>query len=194
MVGNLVALYNQVPADVRENGQKWYHDVRAQCKSWGDEFNVSVEQVAGVISALSPRTSWTKNLTLARQVMVCWKGGSWQDALALPTMKRGIAHAWKILDGDLGTLNGPKTRAFMDNIAHEDSSKVTVDVWAVRAAKFDFDAPYKDITGKYSEYEEAYLEGAWLTNLRGYEFQAIVWVWVRYVANTRNQLTQLTLL
>jgi len=194
MVGNLLAIYDQVPADVRENGQHWYHDVRHQCEVWASEFGHSVEQVAGVISALSPRVNWAKNLSLARQLLVCHKGGNWQDALSMPTMKRGIGYAWELLEGNLTSLNGPKTSAFMDNIANLNSEKVTVDVWAVRAAQFDFGAPYSDITNRYDIYQDAYLEGAWIAGLKGYEFQAIVWVWVRYIANTRNQLTQLTLL
>lgn len=193
MVGNLLRLYEQVPQDVRENGRMWYHDVRNQCEVWAKEFDTSIEQVAGVISSFSPRTSWTKDLSLSRQLLVCHKGGNWQDAFLLPTLKRAVRDAWMILDGNLSTLKGPKTTAFMDNIANLESEKATVDVWAMRAAEFNLDAPYKDITGNYGEYESAYLEGGWLTGLRGYEFQAIIWVWVRYVAHTRNQLTQLTL-
>jgi hypothetical protein len=61
----------------------------------------------------------------------------------------------------------------------------------------DLDVTYKTVRkyleGNYDEFENAYLEGADLVGLRGYEFQAAVWLWVRQLGNQAKNLKQLSL-
>lgn len=195
MHNNLLALYSGIPEDVRTSGIMWYHDVRLWCQYQAERFEVTPEQVAGVIAATSPRMSWDKNLSLARQVLAIWAGhGTLGDCLNLPALKRSLQYAWWILEGRPSVLKGPKTTAFCSNISDRNSTAITVDVWAVRAAQLDYTYPYSDITKRYEEYEAAYQAGASVVGLRGYEFQAVVWIWIRYCAHSQVNVTQLPLL
>lgn len=195
MAANLIKLYDQVPSDVRESGYRWYHDVRGWAYQQANQFSLSPWQVAAVTAALSPRMPWSNNQKAARLVLLVWAGGGdWQDALSLPGLKRSLANAWKILTGDsLNGLAGPKTTAFADNIAFVDSQAITVDTWAVRAAREDWLCKASDVTRHYTEYADAYREGARVVGLRGYEFQAILWVWVRHCVTLRVTPRQLVL-
>lgn len=200
LVNNLIALYNQVPEDVRLAGKQWYHDVRGWCHEQANFFQVSPWQVAAVIAALSPRCPWDKNKQIARLVLLVWAGGGdWKDVLSLPGMKRSLANAAKVLMGRSSeALHGAKTAAFADNIAFQESSAITVDTWAVKAALGWWDAPTKvvsrEVARRYDEYAEAYRIASEGTGLRGYEFQAVLWVWVRYCVAQHVTPLQLTLL
>jgi hypothetical protein len=114
-------------------------------------------------------------------------------------MKRSLANAWKVLTGQSDqALNGHKTKAFADNIAFQESSAITVDTWAVKAALGWWDAPTRvisrEVSSRYDEYALAYQVAAEGTGLRGYEFQAVLWVWVRYCVSQHVTPLQLTLL
>ena len=197
---NLLALYQQVPEDVRLAGLRWYHEVRGWCYQQAEQFGLSPWQVAAVVAALSPRLPWSKNQQRARLVLLVWAGGgTWKDILLLPGIKRSLTNAWRVLSGQSEkALNGPKTAAFADNLAFQESTAITVDVWAVRAAMAWWDAPTKviskEVSKRYSEYAQAYAEAATEIGIRGYEFQAILWVWVRYCVASKVTPLQLTLL
>lgn len=196
MANNLVALYNQVPGDVRESGVQWYHEVRGWAHSQSNQFNISPWQVAAITAALSPRMAWEKNQQAARLVMLVWAGGGdWKDVMSLPGLKRSLGNAWMVLTGQSElALRGPKTLAFADNIAFQESNEITVDVWAARAAKQDWLCKPYDVTKRYDEFAQAYRIGAQAAGLRGYEFQAVLWVWVRYAVASKVTPRQLVLL
>lgn len=105
--------------------------------------------------------------------------------------------AWRIANGEapLSVLRGPKVRAFYANITG-DADAVTVDVWAVRAARGD-QACVPDGRGRlryaddgtvsareYREYADVYRRAARRLGVTPRECQAAVWVAVRGVRPT----------
>ncbi len=145
-------------------------------------------QVAGVIAALSPRCQWSTNVAWASAlVRAAWSGGEC-PRVHTTTMR---AQAWAIAQGaaPLDVLNGPKVRAFWANIVG-DTDAVTVDVWAVRAARGA--RPVRGANGRlswaddgtvsareYVAYADVYRRAAARLGVTPRECQAAVWVAVR---------------
>ena len=144
--------------------------------------------VAGVIAALSPRCQWSTNVAwTGALVRAAWSGAP-VPRVHTRTMR---AQAWRIARGEapLSVLAGPKVRAFFANIVG-DTDAVTVDVWAVRAARGD--APVLGADGRlrwtdagrvsareYAAYADVYPRAARRLGVTPREVQAAVWVHVR---------------
>jgi len=150
-------------------------------------------QVAGVIAALSPRCQWSTNVAWAAAVVHAARTGAPMPRVHTKTMRR---QAWRIANGEhpLAVLHGPKVRAFWANITG-DTDAVTVDVWAVRAARGDRAVRGADgrmswaDDGRVSEreyraYADVYRRAARRLGVTPRECQAAVWVAVRGVRPT----------
>jgi hypothetical protein len=84
-----------------------------------------------------------------------------------------VRKAYRILEGDIHAVKGPKVIAFFLNIIG-DENHVTVDIWATRAAVG------RSIPGKdRALIAEAYRRAAKKRNVSPRDFQATVWVTVR---------------
>jgi len=128
----LVALALQVyaratPRQVAQ-GQGWYHRAYLECTRLAMGTDLTPEQVAGALSALSPRTPYDRNLELVRDLVL--KG----DCRTTGARKE---KAVDILMGAYGTdidsitqafdpHTAPKTRAFFRAICG-DTEAITID-------------------------------------------------------------------
>ena len=66
---NLLWLYNQVPADIRNRSKLWYDGANKISKDWAKKYGVKQEAIAGAIAALSPQKDWFQNVALAEYVI-----------------------------------------------------------------------------------------------------------------------------
>ena len=136
------------------------------------------ERAAGVIAALSPRCQWRINLAWAAAVIEAAESGADCPSVHTRTMR---AQAWRIANGEpaLSVLGGPKVRAFYSNIIGN-TDRVTVDVWALRAAD---PGETRVPSGRlYDLTERAYIEAARIVGVAPRDLQAAVWVHVRGAA------------
>lgn len=149
--------------------------------------------VAGVLAALSPRCQWSTNVAWAAALVgAAWSGGE-VPRVHTKTMRR---QAWRIALGEhpLAVLRGPKVRAFWANITG-DVDAVTVDVWAVRAARgavpsvgargrlvWDDDGAVS--AREYAAYADVYRRAARRLGVTPRECQAAVWVHIRGIKPT----------
>jgi hypothetical protein len=69
MSDNLVALYNAVDPDIRARSKRWYQGTNRIAHGLAKKYNISAQQVAGVMAALSPQKDWFLNLAQAEQVL-----------------------------------------------------------------------------------------------------------------------------
>ena len=153
------------PDDIRE-GMSWYaraHDIAREAET------ASVG--AGILSALSPRIRWPRNVMLARQ--------AFRAPLTGGALSGSVEKANRILAGELplDVLGGLKTRAFYVNILDpENNETVTVDTHAIKIAGINRDAVgvklYNDIANGYRECAE-YL------GILPQQIQAITWITYR---------------
>jgi|TARA_R110000744_G_scaffold14102_1_gene40388 hypothetical protein len=148
--------------------------------------NVSVQQVLGVVSALSPMQEWNKNKEIAIELIMTGDTGYMErgkqkarDILAIPKML-GI-HS---LDSEIKSiLNGEKTKTFYENMVYPTrSSGVTVDRHAISIAIGHIADDKEQSISKdvYTFIEKCYIMTAETLGLAPLHLQSITWqTWKR---------------
>lgn len=176
VVARIVRTFDRAtPSDV-EAGARWYDEagqlagtLTSRAYSSGV---LNIEQTASVIAALSPRTSWARNVAGAVALIVSGP----QAARATGCMSRNVETARQARTQGFAALNGPKTARFARNIAGE-REPVTVDVWAMRVIGLD-DALLSR-RGAYDAVEAAYQSAARRRGVDPATMQATTWVVAR---------------
>ena len=159
-----------------ENSQ-WYTEVNSWCKIVSLEYNVPMYKVVGILSALSPRNRFNRNLddtiTLINQGLDGKYG----------TFHNNRDKAIRILNANnisevLSEFKGLKTRKFFLNIYKVYCNNVTVDVWMIR--KYKHIIKTKSLTNKsYLIIEELIQKEAIKHNLFANQMQAVMWSEIR---------------
>jgi len=190
-------MLDQASTDAVEAGLAWYPIARRWCKVKAREYGVRPVVVAALISALSPRNKWERNLYDAEQVLINYAEGFQHPFnIVSGTFRRNVEKAWNVVTLDKPALvtTSPKTRAFVDNIINPVSKRVTVDVWAYRICQGDMTLGAVSFTDKqYTTYASAYREVAVEHKLKACEVQAITWVEAR-AREKQSAMTQMRLL
>ncbi len=180
---NVQWMLDNASVDAVESGKAWYPIVRRWCKVKAAEYGVRPVVVAALISALSPRNRWERNLSDAEQVLINYAEGFHHPFnITSGTFRKNVEKAWRIVvnDNPDEVLTSPKTRAFIDNIINPGSQVVTVDVWALRVCEGDMFIGARSIgEKKYLEYSDAYMEVAHEMEVLPCTVQAITWVEAR---------------
>lgn len=154
-----------------EQGSTWYDEAGDLATSLAPHFG-SRDHAAAVISHLSPRTSWSRNIAGA----VAMAHGDTSDTPE-GCMSANVKRARQaILSEDpLNTFGkgAPKTKRFAANIAG-DRESVTVDVWAARVAG----VTEQDLSkvGVYDALEAAYQAAARRRGVDPTTMQATTWI------------------
>lgn len=140
IVRRLARAVRSATAAQRDQGLVWYRDadraIRAIAAITGPGVApVSVDTVAGVFAALSPRTHVRTNVAWCAAMVHAARTGQACPQVHTRVMR---GQAWRIAQGEdwRDVLRGPKVRAFAANLTG-DMSPVTVDVWMVRAIMGD---------------------------------------------------------
>jgi GNAT superfamily N-acetyltransferase len=66
---NLLWLYDQVPAEIRERSHLWYDGANKIAKRLADQYDLTEQQIAGVMATLSPQKDWFMNVSLGQRVI-----------------------------------------------------------------------------------------------------------------------------
>lgn len=174
---SLNAIFNEAQNKEIKSGKSWYKTAHEIClKLQQDNKNVfTLEQVAGVLSALSPRNKWERNILDAANVLRAVRLNKKPNVVKVCTFNTNKEKAFRIAKGEETIKEtSKKTFAFVNNIARLDRNYVTIDLWHLRAC---FGATIKTgLTPKnYEILQEITLQEAEKVGLAGYEFQAIIW-------------------
>lgn len=175
---NLIYWYEQASLEEHANGLDWYQRANEFCEARAEHFGVSPEVVAGVVSALSPRNKWGKNIEDTTRVLMAHRDGVPPCSVKVSTFDSNKQKAFDILDGK-AVKWGPKTESFVKNIANLDRSRVTVDMWHWRACFNKMRAPKSLTELKYREIEQITIDTAEEYHLSGFQFQAVIWEVIR---------------
>ena len=146
--------------------------------------NVSVQQVLGVVSALSPMQEWNKNKEIAIELIMTGDCGYMErgkqkarDILKLPSVVICIDTEIKSI------LNGEKTKTFYENMVYPTrSSGVTVDRHAISIAIGHIADDKEQSISKdvYTFIEKCYIMTAETLGLAPLHLQSITWqTWKR---------------
>jgi hypothetical protein len=69
IVNNLLHLYNRVPEDVRQRSKLWYDGANRIAIELGARYDMSKEQVSGILAAMSPQKDWFQNVSMAERAI-----------------------------------------------------------------------------------------------------------------------------
>lgn len=156
---NITRLYRAATNEQRNAGAEWYRDAYTITVALAERHGYTVEQVAGVIAALSPLKSWGDNVNLAARAI---RGGRLDSG----AFKNSVDKVNKILAGIPAheVLGGNKVRAFWHCIASAgQTTAVCVDRHAFDAAT---NTRHTDETRprlsdkRYREIADAYIRAA----------------------------------
>ena len=180
---NLRHWCNQASDQEIQDGLNWYSRANEVANEMSGK-NFSPLVTAGVISALSPNNKWKRNLIDARAVLHAVESNHSSVAVKVCTYTTNKLKAFEIARGNQEILaKSPKTYAFAKNVGELDENFVTIDVWHVRACQTRSNKR-KELQStitplQYKIIQEETLKVAKEFGIKGYEFQAIVWVAIR---------------
>jgi hypothetical protein len=163
------------------NGKNWYKDAQDFAKYLSETYNIDSYVCASVISALSPNNKWDRNKVDAETVIKAYLNGIAPESIKVCTYNANKNKAFDILNGKVITEKSPKTHAFAMNVGLLSSDHITIDKWHLRACltKEKTDVVESCTAVQYRRVEKITSQLAKENGLKGYEFQAIVWVIIR---------------
>ena len=173
-----------------KNGKNWYNDAKQFCESIAKKYKLDCYTVATVVSCLSPNNKWERNKIDAEATIGAFTSGKFTEKEFLKlvkccTYKANRKKAWLALEqGTEIQKNSPKTHSFAMNIARNSSEHITIDKWHLRACQVSPISKKRDLQESYTalqyrNIERITSEVAKIYNLKGYEFQAIVWLTIK---------------
>jgi hypothetical protein len=171
---NLDKYFNLASEEDIKSGLVWYQQANDICKDIAQKYDTTTFIASGVISALSPRNKWAKNIQDAYTVFEAVKNNVEAVDTKVSTFHTNKFKAFAIAQGKVTiTSESNKTFAFCENIAHLNEDFVTVDVWHLRAC---FDKTMGQIGDlAYKQLQNITLSKAKKLGIKGFEYQAIIW-------------------
>lgn len=172
-------LFNEAsPAEI-QSGINWYAQAHKICADYSHEFGQSQAVVANILSALSPRNKWSRNIVDTYSVLHVVRAGISPDCVSVCTFNSNKFKAFEIAKNGLKiSKTSPKTYAFVRNIADLDPNFVTIDVWHLRAC-FGQTIETGLTPFKYAQIQKITIDEAKKVGLKGYEYQAVIWEVIR---------------
>lgn len=163
-----------------KDGKKWYFEANQFILETSQKYGFDAYTVGGVLSALSPRNKWEQNKKDTIKVLKAVNNGIEPENIKVCTFHTNKFKAFAIAKKEtMITDKSLKTFNFIHNCALLDPSMVTIDIWALRACiwgsaiKID-SAQIGRIA--YGQIKSLFLHKAKKLGLKGYEYQAILWV------------------
>lgn len=179
IVKRILRTFDSATASDLEAGARWYPRAGQLASDLAAAGVVSTELAAIVISHLSPRTDWARNVAGATALLVAGERPESVGCMG-DTSNRAVRACALAADGfDPWDSFGPtarKTRSFARNILG-DCETVTVDVWAMRVVGLDETRLGR--VGAYDAIAHAYRLAARRRGVDPATMQATTWVVAR---------------
>ena len=174
---NLINTFDQATNEELREGKKWYEKANHFCLEMSTKYNVSPFTVASIVSALSPRNKWYKNLIDTETVLSAVQNGLDPEEVKVSTFHTNKYKAFAIARGTkVITEDSQKTYNFVRNVGLLDPNAVTVDVWHLRACKGKKIKSQSIGKIAYNQIKDLTLKLADNVGMTGFEYQAVVWV------------------
>jgi len=176
---NLDHFFNLASDQDIKDGINWYKIANKEANKIAKKYNLDVYKVAQVISALSPRNKWKQNIKDANKLCEAYALGLHPTDIKVCTFHSNKFKAFNILASNTQiTNNSLKTFNFVNNIAYLNNDFLTVDIWHLRACFNNMIKINNATIGKiaYEQIKQLTLKKANKLGLKGFEFQAILWL------------------
>ena len=200
-INSIIRFYSLSTLNEHKEGMNWYSEAHVYCKELADRFDITVQQVAGIIAAFSPQTGWIENKRYTVSFLLTPNN-------RLRSLIQ-ILKAKKILtlksEADIYvslSVNGTawKTKAFFLNILNPDiETDTTIDRHAIAVciqSPGSVNAlPKKHGNLKRRQYEffrQCYIKAAHKVGIFPHQLQAITWIVYRRLRELKehNNLTE----
>lgn len=181
---NLIQWIEAANEDQVKKGVSWYKEAMQFSKELSIKFNIESYTVATVVSCLSPNNKWEQNKKDAVTVIEAFQAGIGPEDIKVCTYNANKRKAFRALEGELISEKAPKTHAFAMNVGLNSADHITIDKWHLRACIFGPEEGIKECVEsctavQYRRVEKITAKLSKEYNLKGYEFQAIVWVTIK---------------
>ncbi len=188
IIRNILDFYYLASLQEMVDGRKWYTEANKFANQLAKRFNITVQQSAGIIAALSPQTTWDVNRTFAVKFLLnpakfTKKNKAQTDKCKAILDETNEGSIYNLLStSKAGKGYGLKTKRFFLNILHPELSFVTIDrhAWCICIQPVDKVAAMPEqiqLSEKQYEFiERCYIEASKQVNLRPSELQATVWL------------------
>jgi len=176
---NLDHFFNLASNEQINQGIDWYKIENKEATKIAKKYNLDVYKVAQVISALSPRNKWKQNIKDANKLCEAYVLGLHPTDIKVCTFHSNKFKAFNILASNVQiTNNSLKTFNFVNNIAYLNNDFLTIDIWHLRACFNNMIKINNASIGKlaYEQIKQLTLKKAAKLGLKGFEFQAILWL------------------
>jgi len=176
---NLDNLFNLATNEQISQGIAWYENANNEANKIAKKYNLDVYKVAQVISALSPRNKWKQNILDADKVCEAYVLGLHPTSIRVCTFHSNKFKSFNILANNVQiTNNSLKTFNFVNNIAYLNNDFLTIDIWHLRACFNNMIKINNATIGRvaYEQIKQLTLKKAAKLGLKGFEFQAILWL------------------
>jgi hypothetical protein len=180
LVNSVIRFYNEATTEELVNGKAWYNDAHNLAREYASKTGYNLMNVCGVISALSPQTSWELNKVYLVRFLRDGVNAKANTGLNKDKAKRCLEAT--NVEEIKAILNGDKTTSFFLNILFPDVDEVaTIDRHAVaitiqRPDKVKALKPVQLTSNQYRLIEQVYVEASKKIGIKTLELQAITWV------------------
>jgi hypothetical protein len=180
---NILKILDQADAVDINEGRVAYFRYLEVCRQIADRYGYDLPLVVAVVAATSPNCDYRGNLRSALTIIDAHKNGIPFERITVSSYRQCGERAYSYLDGVdfLGTVKGPKIRAFYTNIMYPlDPHPVTIDGHAINIWRGKRIRLNQIKTFKYEAVAEDYREAARRVRLLPNQLQAITWfTWKR---------------
>ena len=176
---NLDYFFNIATDENIKDGINWYKIANKEAQKIAIKYDIDIYKVSQVISALSPRNKWKQNILDANKVCEAYKLGLHPTNIKVCTFHSNKFKAFNILANNVSiTDKSLKTFNFVNNIAYLNNDFLTIDIWHLRACFNNLIKINNASIGRiaYEQIKQLTIKKADKLGLKGYEFQAILWL------------------
>jgi hypothetical protein len=183
---NILKVYKQATPQEILDGMSWYERAHDSAVELSNKHGMPLDAVAGVIAALSPQTSWERNLFDADRLLAAFvrsaKSASQTKISSYKSNRRKAVRIMKAKSGENGfsLTTGPKTWNFYRNILNPTNNEFcTIDRFAYGVASGRTLRTIDDIdltAKRYRDTVKAYQDAARSVGILPHQMQAVCWV------------------
>ena len=198
-INSILRFYSLSSLAEINDGLTWYSEANKYARDLAARFNLSVQQIAGLIAVFSPQAGWVEN---KRYALTFLYNPNARIRSKVQTDKAKLILTLKI-ESDIYNAQSTrgaafKTKAFFKNILNPDiDADVTIDRHAIASCIQHPDNvsalgdEYGQLTAKqYQFFQDCYIKAAKQVNILPHQLQAIVWVTYRRIRKLAEHSTE----
>ena len=184
MVDNIKAYYLMSTRLEKQQGKVWYRTANRICTELAELYDVPITTVIGIMSALSPRNKWERNVRDTEAVLVHGENAT------VATFNANKVKAVRILNGEepLDVLSGNKVRSFYECIKGVEwgcciETCIDSHAYGVACGYGERIKPKSISDRLYLVIQSAYVQAAADLDLQPMQLQAITWLAYKRIHN-----------